>query len=196
MGAPSGLVRTCPVSANQTWDGDSTLTFAKTFSSSILQPVRFGMYDLRHAWIDTGRGVLLFWIFLIAPLPAKPQEAKSGTLGQPATWAQTELQSTSFAWPASCNTASGIYLRQLNGTQSWTYAPITQLLPNGNTRKIDLGAATNFGESVLGVAFDSDGQGNVYAAIQIGRAIQWYIAKYDNAGRFIRKLTLPGRLVP
>jgi hypothetical protein len=154
------------------------------------------MYDLRHAWIDTGRRLLLFCIFLIAPLPAKPQEAKSGTLGQPAKWAQTELQSTSFAWPVSCNAASGIYLRQLNGTQSWTYAPITQLLPNGSTRKIDLGAATNFGEPVLGVAFDPDGQGNVYAAIQIGLAIQWYIAKYDNAGRFIRKLTLPGRLLP
>lgn len=139
-------------------------------------------------------------ILLCLTLPADPAVAQRTIsevqLPPPTNWVQTEVVAVGLTWPVACGSPTGIYFRQLVGKESWTLAPITMLLPDGTSKTIDLRAASNFQEPVIGTTFDVDRQGNIYVAVQIGRGIQWYVAKYDKSGKFIYKIVLPKRFMP
>jgi hypothetical protein len=142
------------------------------------------------------RLVILLSLILAADRGAAQRTISEVQLPPPTNWVQTGLAAVGVTSPIACGSPTGVYFRQLVGKESWTFTPITVLLPDGKSKTIDLRAASNFQEPVIGTTFNVDTQGNIYAAIQIGRSIQWYVAKYDKSGTFIHKIVLPKRFMP
>jgi hypothetical protein len=141
--------------------------------------------------------VLILALLLVTLTPAGwSQQTTVQSVLAPAVWSDTQIRATGVTWPVDCHSSSGVYFRQPSGGESWTFAPITALLPSGQSQVFDLRAATNYQQPVLGTTFYVNAQGTIYAAIQIGRETQWYIAQYDRAGTFVRRTALPARFMP
>jgi hypothetical protein len=140
--------------------------------------------------------VILALLSVILITAARSQQRTSHSALAPTEWSDTQIRATGFAEPVDCHSSRGVYFRQPSSGESWTFAPITALLTNGQSQMYDLSAATNHQEPVLGTTFYVDSQGMIYAAIQIGRETQWYIAQYDPTGAFVRKTALPLRFMP
>ena len=127
--------------------------------------------------------VLTLALLLVTLTPAGwSQQTTVQSVLAPAVWSDTQIRATGVTWPVDCHSSSGVYFRQPSGGESWTFAPITALLRSGQSQVFDLRAATNYQQPVLGTTFYVNAQGTIYAAIQIGRETQWYIAQYDRAG--------------
>ncbi len=111
-------------------------------------------------------------------------------------WSGTDLPASLVAGTTVCEIDSEVYVRLLKESQLWTASPITLLHQTGRVDEIDLRGAAEGRQDVIATVFNVDKHGNVYVAIQLGTSDQWYLAVYANDGRFLRKIKLPGGLVP
>jgi hypothetical protein len=145
---------------------------------------------------STIRAIAIVLLGLHAPPTQEGQFSVTELPFETVRWNSTELPASFIAGTTVCEIDSEVYVRLFKESQLWTASPITLLHQTGKVDEIDLRAAAEDGQDVIATVFNVDKHGNVYVAIQVGTSDQWYLAIYANDGRFLRKIKLPGGLVP
>jgi len=102
---------------------------------------------------------------------------RSARLSRPASWSPTVLKLSAVTGTTVCDATRNVYLRLAREHQQALEAPIRIIRPTGESIEVDL--AKELSDHVFALAFGVDPDGNLYATLQVGKGIRWYVASFD-----------------
>jgi hypothetical protein len=114
-------------------------------------------------------------------------------IAAPTEWKTTNLPAQLITLPIVCGSNSKIYLRP--NVPELFAGPISMLTLDGESTLIHPANGTGF-PRVYTMPFNADSAGNFFAAIQPVNGVQWYLAAYDNEGRFKWQNPIAERFTP